>query len=192
MDKELEAIKNIVNSLEALDSNAKERVLFYVLKRLGMTESLLTKEMPFSEEKNEIRSTVESLEISTEKTINDIRSLKENKKPKSAIEMAVLVAYYLTEMAPKNERKNTIKSEDITKYFKQAGFQLPTGNPVYALRNAKNSGYLDFTGKTGTYKLNPVGYNLVAFKLPEDVIRKKSRKAKKRRKKVKKKLKKIR
>ena len=49
------------------------------------------------------------------------RSLKEQKNPSSAREMACIVAYYLEHYAPVGERKNSISAEDITKYFKQAG-----------------------------------------------------------------------
>src|SRR5690349_4925821 len=55
----------------------------------------------------------------------DIRTLKEQKNPKSASQMACVVAYYLQELAPQAERKNTVTAADLTKYFKQANFKLP-------------------------------------------------------------------
>lgn len=78
--------------------------------------------------------------------------------------MAATVAYYLTEVAPTSERKDEVDTEDMVKYFKQAGFPLPKA-PRMLLTNAKNSGYFD-SGTAGGYKLNPVGYNLVAHNLP--------------------------
>jgi hypothetical protein len=54
--------------------------------------------------------------------------------------------------------------DDMIKYFKQAGFTLPK-KPQFLLVNAKNAGYFDSAG-TGKYRLNPVGYNLVAHNLP--------------------------
>ena len=95
----------------------------------------------------------------------DIRSLKEEKNPSSAREMACIVAYYLEHLAPIAERKTSISTEDITKYFKQAGFPLPSAIPQL-LKDSKTAGYFD-SGDRGSYKLNPVGYNLVVHSLPK-------------------------
>jgi hypothetical protein len=78
--------------------------------------------------------------------------------------MAVLVAYYLAEVAPANDRKATIGTDDINKYFKQADYPLP-GRPRQTLFDAKAAGYLDSPSQ-GAYRLNPVGHNLVAHSLP--------------------------
>ena len=94
----------------------------------------------------------------------DIKTLKEEKEPRGANEMACLVAHYLQELAPVDERKETITMEDLKKYFKQAKFKLPTAIRQ-TLVNAKNAGYFDSAG-SGSYKLNAVGYNLVVHTLP--------------------------
>jgi hypothetical protein len=94
----------------------------------------------------------------------DIRSLKEEKNPDTAKQMACVVAYYLQELAPEGERKNTISAQDIEKYFKQANFKLPK-LVAQVLVDAKRSGYFE-TAARGEYKLNAVGYNLVAHGLP--------------------------
>jgi hypothetical protein len=96
----------------------------------------------------------------------DIRTFKEEKQPSSAMEMAATVAYYLSELAPLPERKSEVQVEDMVKYFKQANFPLPK-SPQFLLVNAKNAGYFDSIG-SGNYKLNTVGYNLVAHNLPRD------------------------
>jgi hypothetical protein len=95
-----------------------------------------------------------------------IKDLKEEKLPESSNQMAAIVAFYLQEVAPENERESTITASDIEKYFKQARFNLPK-NIRMALPNAAAAGYLDSVGG-GAYKLNPVGYNLVAHGLPRD------------------------
>lgn len=79
--------------------------------------------------------------------------------------MAAIVAYYLAELAPKEERKTEITAADLEKYFKQAGFRLPK-EARFTLVNSKSAGYLDAGSKSGGYKLNPVGYNLVTHGLP--------------------------
>jgi hypothetical protein len=94
----------------------------------------------------------------------DIRKLKEEKQPKSAIQMACLVAYYLSEHAPESEKKTTVKIEDLEKYFKQANYKLPQ-KISQLLVSAKGAGYFDSPGR-GDYKLNAVGYNLVAHSMP--------------------------
>lgn len=94
----------------------------------------------------------------------DIRSLKEEKKPDSAKQMACVVAYYLQELAPQGERKGTVSTQDIEKYFKQAHFRLPQ-KVEQVLVDAKRSGYFESAAR-GEYKLNAVGYNLVAHGLP--------------------------
>lgn len=95
---------------------------------------------------------------------SDVRSFKKEKMPSSAIEMAAVVAFYLSELAPVQDRKGEVKMEDMVKYFKQADFPLPK-TPEDILPNAKKGGYFDSAGR-GRYKLNPVGYNLVAHNLP--------------------------
>jgi hypothetical protein len=94
----------------------------------------------------------------------DIRSFRNEKKPRSAKEMACVVAFYLKELAPDGERKESIAASDLDKYFKQAQFKLPQ-RMAQLLPDAKGSGYFDSAAR-GEYKLNAVGYNLVAHSLP--------------------------
>ena len=80
--------------------------------------------------------------------------------------MAALVAYYLKNHAPLGERKDSIATADIEKYFVQAGYPLPK-SPRFTLSNAKNAGYFD-PAERGFFKLNPVGHNLIAHGLGKD------------------------
>lgn len=97
--------------------------------------------------------------------VTDIRMLREQKKPKSAAQMAVLVAYYLQELAPEGQRRNTIKAENLEPYFKQARFDLPE-RIQQVLPDSKKAGYFEPVAR-GEYKLSRVGYNLVAHRMPE-------------------------
>ena len=174
VDKELLAINQILDALEPLDPGARKRVLDYTLTRLGVIGQVSRHEaspntvsdMPFKTKEDRFPAG------DTGKKIYDILSLKEEKQPKTAIQMAVLTAYYLEELAPDGDKKEFISSSDITKYFKQAKFKLPGGKAIYTLQNAKNAGYFDMGSNTGTYKLNPVGYNLAAYNLPAKTINK--------------------
>jgi hypothetical protein len=151
---ELNAVKIIVSALKPLEAEARERVLASSMNLLGggylprSTRALVATPEP------------ESLGAPGV----DIRSLKEQKQPKSVIEMVALVAYYLSEMASPAERRNYISAADVDKYFKQAGHPMPASASM-ALVHSKNAGYLDQLGE-GRYRLNPVGYNLVAHSLP--------------------------
>lgn len=163
LDPELGAMQSIIGALDSLDDDAKKRVLAYVLTRLGIETADLQRGRRAGS-----RLTVTGKEPSEDtvddKPIVDIRSFKESKSPESAIEMAILVAYYLSELAPIEERKRTVSTKDLEKYFKQAKYRLPSSISD-VLPNAKKSGYLISVSR-GQYKLNSVGYNLAAHVLP--------------------------
>jgi hypothetical protein len=159
-DGELKAMHAIVAALKPLTEEERRRVLEYVLGRFGA--------LP-------IQSAIPSLGVAASASggagtasavagaVHDIQSLKEAKSPKSANEMAALVAFYVSELAPAGERRSAITKADIERYFKSAEFRLPA-DASFTLVNAKNAGYLDNAGG-GQYKLNPVGYNLVAHRM---------------------------
>lgn len=162
-DKEIKAMSDILASLESLDAQARARVFNYVTERL----KIITSGLPANNLLSENFNTPDALagKASLQKQVfNDIRFLKESKNPDSSIQMTALVAYYLQEVASSEERKDSIDVDDIKKYFNQAGFPLPTV-PKQALLNTKAAGYLESADR-GRYKLNPVGYNLVAYGLP--------------------------
>jgi hypothetical protein len=170
-DNELQAIRAVLGALVPLKGEGRTRVLDYVLKRLGMSAESL----PAASGSSSIVPSTEGFAPTpiseSPGQPNDIRSLTTEKAPRSANEMAALVAYYVTELAPESYRKSSINADDIKKYFKDAHFPLPSSSKM-TLVNAKNSGYLESAG-TGQYRLNPVGYNLVAHNLPGEASRKK-------------------
>jgi hypothetical protein len=163
-DKELIAIKTIIDALNSLDDLARQRVLSYVFERLNIAKDkggiipsggiLLPQPPPGSPKFG---------------TVQDIRTLKEEKSPKTDKEMAAIVAYYLMEVAPPGEKRDYVTNEDIEKYFKQAGYELPKHIRM-TLITAKNAGYFDQIGPS-KYKLNPVGYNLVVHNLPRESLK---------------------
>lgn len=166
-DTELQAIRAVLGALVPLKREGRTRVLDYVLKRLGMTAEPL----PVTNSSPSADVFVPTATPESPGQPNDVRTLTKVKAPRSANEMAALVAYYVTELAPGSYRKPSINADDIKKYFKDAHFPLPS-SPQMALVNAKNSGYLESSG-TGQYRLNPVGYNLVVHSLPAETSAKK-------------------
>lgn len=95
----------------------------------------------------------------------DIRTLKDQKQPDSARQMACLVAFYLQEHAPEGERKQVVTTSDLDRYFKQAGYRLPA-KLAQVLPDAKTAGYFEGAAR-GEYKLTRVGYNLVTHSMPK-------------------------
>ena len=161
IDKEVEAIRTVSSALQPLDDLGKQMVMDYVLKRFGL---FIGQPMQSFQASSISKSAQDFLAETSLSEVTHIRQLRELKKPKTAIEMAALVAYYLSDLAPQNERKSTVTTKDMETYFKIAGYRLPTALQQL-LGNAKNAGYFDLV-RTGEYKLNAVGYNLVVHNLP--------------------------
>ncbi len=167
MDKELEAIKTIANALKPLDPEVRRRVLQYAIQHLGIAEvpsGAIPAAAPTPRASANDTQPRQPGPDTTQRIV-DIRTFKHEKDPKSDVQMAALVAYYLAKLAPADLRKESIMSADITTYFDQAAYPLPNEARM-TLVNAKNAGYLDSAGR-GQYKLNPVGHNLVAHNLPK-------------------------
>jgi hypothetical protein len=160
-DAELKAMNAIVAALSPLKEEQRLRALEYVLGRFNavalqapaMTATAATTPPTYAT----------AQQAPVHGAIQDIRTFKESKSPRSANEMAALVAFYLSELAPAGERKLEIDKTDIERYFKLANFKL-TAKAGQTLVNAKAAGYLDSAGM-GQYKINPVGYNLVAYRM---------------------------
>jgi hypothetical protein len=164
IDPELQAMQQVIKALESLDTDARTRVLTYVFQRLGLSLAATNPIPPQTETPPPAPVGGSAIPAPAGTAVADIRSLKEAKQPKSDNQMAALVAYYLKEVAPASDRRDTISQEDIEKYFKQAGFPLPN-RPGMTLVNCKHAGYFDSAG-VGLYRLNPVGHNLVAHGMP--------------------------
>jgi hypothetical protein len=156
-DRELAAMASILKALDGLDGESIQRVFDYVLGRLSISPQRVPKSAP------SITSTGPSGEQARVRKTS-IRDLKDEKKPESSNQMAALVAYYLSEVAESDESKQTVNTADLERYFKQAGFKLPKVMSG-TLPNAAAAGYFDAVGN-GQYRLNAVGYNLVAHALP--------------------------
>jgi hypothetical protein len=167
-DRELDAIALVLGALEPLDGESIQRVLDYVFGRLSISRHTAAA-TPISAP-SAGPSTAPGREAVHPSRQVSIRDLKEEKQPSAANQMAALVAYYLSEVAPESERKDAINASDLERYFKQAGFKLPKVISQ-ALPNAAAAGYFDSTGND-LYRLNPVGYNLVVHGLPRTDMRK--------------------
>ena len=165
LDREVQAIQTVIAVLDPLDDDQRRRVMDYVGKRYGFGSGTPDFLPPSASLAPREHASITTGAPSPSQAI-DIRALKEAKSPRAAIEMAVLVAHYLSELAPRGERKDNITRRDIEKYFKEAGYRLPSA-PQYTLPNAAAAGYFTSAGH-GNWRLNPVGYNLAVHGLPTE------------------------
>jgi len=162
-DKELSAISAILSALQGLEGDSIQRVLDYVFERLSLSRGPL-KPTATAFGGSVFPPSVSGGEPAAENRRISIRDLKDEKQPDSSNQMAALVAFYLSELAPPDERKDAVSAADLEKYYKQARFHLP--NALHkTLPNAARAGYFDQIGP-GRFRLNPVGYNLVVHNLP--------------------------
>lgn len=159
------AIDEIVAALQGLDEPARATAVRAACEHLGVVPPQAASIPPSGEEPPPPASASGDPTPPPAPPVTDIRTLKEQKRPTSAREMACVVAYYLDSLAPPNERKTDVTINDMEKYFKQAGFRLPK-RIAQLLVDAKFSGYFDSAGH-GKYRLNPVGHNLVVHSLPK-------------------------
>lgn len=158
------AIDAVIAALDPLEQSARETAVLAACRQLKITTSVVSAAPPLVSPDQPKGNVPTSPAAKLPSPRMDIRTLKEKKQPRSARDMACLVAYYLKDAAGDDERKETISATDLEKYFKQAGYKLPT-RMAQVLVDAKSAGYFESVGR-GEYKLNAVGYNLVAHNLP--------------------------
>lgn len=163
VEKEIEAIKTVLNALDPLDEETRGNILEYVLKKLKLDVGQFTANSQVAGADQVGLGTSSESTKETETSVH-IEKFKDQKQPKSDMEMAVLVAYYLQYVAPTEEKKLVVSNEDLDTYFKIANYPIP-GGMIHLLKNTKNAGYLDQAAH-GQYKLNAVGYNLVKHNMP--------------------------
>jgi hypothetical protein len=99
--------------------------------------------------------------------LKGIEAFVAEKKPKSDQQFAAVVAYFYGFESPQAQRKDTITSADLQEAARLVGWRR-FRQPSVTLNNAVSQGYLDRVGR-GTFRLNPVGENLVATALPGTV-----------------------
>jgi hypothetical protein len=159
-DDGVQAITTLLETLRPLSPETRANVLDFVFKTLGIASPHASDPPP------PLVPGAPPPPAPPFGAVQNLRTLTEQKKPKTVNQMVAVMAHYLSELAPQGERRDYIVADDIKKYFVQANFPQPTGRHGMTLVNAKNAGYLDAMSN-GQYRLNPVGHNLVAHKLPK-------------------------
>jgi hypothetical protein len=164
-EDDVKAISILLATLKPLDENARVHVLEFVLKRLGIS---LTPEPSVSAHRPgdpDFHPTPPNPSAPAADGAPDMRAFAAEKNPKTINEKVAVIGYYLAHLASVPERRDYLISDDIERYFIQADFHLPAAPASVSLANAKNAGYLSVLDR-GRFKLNAVGYNLVAHQLP--------------------------
>ena len=163
---DLEAVRILTETLEPFDSKERERIIRWTMEKLGMTNAMPGGSSPASipPEQNQVKvSPITQDRQQIRKT--DIKTFIESKSPKSAIQIATVVAYYFRFEAPSDKRKDVINKDDLVDAVRKADLTRPQ-RPEQVLVNAFHAGYLDRSEEKGQYQINAVGENLVAMTLP--------------------------
>lgn len=154
------AIDDIISALKPFEVEDQNAILSAVCTLMKLSNPIASTTLsPSTNNEHPARETVRAFGV-------DIKALATEKSPTNAVQMACVVAVYLQDHAPEGERKDTVSTADLDKYFRQAKFKLPN-DMQSVLPNAKRAGYLDSTPTRGEYKLTAVGYNLVVHNLPQ-------------------------
>lgn len=155
---EFDAVRTIVNTLEAFGPEDQTRILRWAAEKLGLS--------PSQRSTGQSTAAPPSAPQSDARTTGpiDIRSFVNSKKPKNDSQFVAVVAYYYRFDAL--EKKDSIKQADLLEACRKVNHPRPPA-PGQTLRNAVTAGLLDRAGR-GEYSINSVGENLVTVTLPGD------------------------
>jgi hypothetical protein len=159
---DFEAVRTVVDSLQAFEAKDQERILRWAREKLGLTVSA---SVPVEEMTTLSRKGDPSASVSTTGKPTDIKTFIDFKDPQSDSQFAATVAYYYRFEAPEPQRKPTLSSTDLQDACRQTDRER-IKHPAQTLVNAYTQGYMDKGPERGTYVLNTVGENLVAMALP--------------------------
>lgn len=162
---DLDAVRQIVSTLEDFAEDDRERILRWAREKLGMagvnaSGSLAGVSSPSAATVAQVYTPPPP---STAATF-DIKSFITQKDPKNDTQLAAAVAYYYQFHAPAADHKDAISKEDLVDACRKADRRRPV-RPAQTLVNAFADGVLDKVDR-GRYRINSVGENLVAMVLP--------------------------
>jgi hypothetical protein len=161
---DLEAVRNIAETLESFDNDARERIIRWARERVGMKASTTIQTGGTAAGTTPAPAPLPLPDTSPGGSPSDIRSFVKEKAPKSDVQFAATVAYYYQFKAPENSRKDTITSKDLIEACRQVDRKRPK-DVGQVLRDSYRNGLMD-RGDKGKFRLNSVGENLVAMTLP--------------------------
>jgi hypothetical protein len=168
-----EAVRGLVEILQAFETKDQERILRWACEKLGLTAS------PAGVSVQEVASAARTGDQSTANTSTtgkptDIKTFVDFKKPQSDSQFVATVAYYYRFEAPEPQRKPSLSSADLQDACRQTDRER-IKHPAQTLVNSYTQGYMDKGPERGTYVINTVGENLVAMALPGETKAAKSK-----------------
>jgi hypothetical protein len=155
---EFQVAQEIKALLETLPAEKRDLAIRWARESLGMVSTASTATKPILAAPDEPGAAPAAAERT-----KSLRDFVNEKRPKSDVQFAAVVAYYHHFEAP--ERRATISAADLQEAARLAQrdrFHLPT----VTMNNAMKMGLFD-RPERGIYKLNTVGENLVAMALPD-------------------------
>lgn len=155
---EFDAVRTIVNTLEAFGPDDQNRILRWAAEKLGLSQT-----------QRSVAPTIAPATLGPQPEsprATDIKSFVALKKPKNDSQFAAVVAYYYRFESP--EKKESITQADLLDACRKTNYKRPPA-PNQTLRNALNAGLLD-KAERGAFSVNSVGENLVAVTLPGDGV----------------------
>jgi hypothetical protein len=173
---DLAAVRAVTEALEGFDAKDQERIIRWAREKIGLAVASETSTLPTG-------SVVTLGPAIPVTTARDLKSFVAEKKPKNDVQFAATVAYYYRFVAPPDQRKEAITSNDLQEGCRLVGRERFTV-PGQTLRNAHTVGLLNKGGEAGSFAINSVGENLVDVSLPGDTtgiprLKKKKKKKKK-------------
>ena len=167
---DLDAVRTIVETLGTFEPEEQQRILRWTIEKIGLRPLFgptapagsaisVSSAAPYVPSSHSPATT-----SSTHGTV-DIKTFIDQKQPRSDVQFAATVAYYLRFEAPQGERKDFINGDDLQEACRKANRDRLT-KPYQTLMNAHTLGMLDKGSEKATFVINTVGENLVAMTLP--------------------------
>ena len=169
---DLDAVRTIVETLKNFKPEEQQRILRWAVEKAGLPSSIALASTtapgaPASPGAPVVPSSHAPVTTPSTNGAVDIKSFIDQKQPRSDVQFAATVAYYLRFEAPPAERKESIGGDDLQEACRKAKRDR-LKNPYQTLKNAHTLGLLDKGSEKATFALNTVGENLVAMTLPGD------------------------
>jgi hypothetical protein len=167
---DLDAVRTIVETLKNFKPEEQQRILRWVVEKTGLPQISVV--CPNGGPSAASPSAGPTPSIPPPRSNApaksggvDIKSFIDEKRPRSDVQFAATVAYYLRFEAPSDERKDSINKDDLQDACRKAKRDR-LKIPYQTLLNAHKLGLLDKGSEKATFAINTVGENLVAMSLP--------------------------
>jgi hypothetical protein len=167
---DLDAVRTIVETLRSFKPDEQQRIFRWVVEKTGLPQISLVSSIGGSAAPSPVKGPIlpassPHSSIPVKSVGVDIKSFIDEKRPRSDVQFAATVAYYLRFEAPTDERKDAINKEDLQEACRKAKRDR-LKIPYQTLLNAHKLGLLDKGSEKATFAINTVGENLVAMSLP--------------------------